>query len=57
MMILIGEIWHFVNDLQEGNQRPPSLGFHNIVIIVSKVIYSRIMILHNSIHTYKLTTI
>ena len=55
--VLVSEIGHLFNDFKKGCERPPSFGFHNIVIIVPKVIYSRVMILYNKFYTYRLTTI
>lgn len=54
---VVSKIGHLFYDFKKGCERPPSFGFHNIVIIVPKVIYSRVMILYDKIYTSRLTTI
>jgi hypothetical protein len=56
-MVLVSKIGHLFDDFEKGCERPPSFGFHNIVIIVPRVIYSRVMILCDKFYTSRLTTI
>ena len=57
MVILVGKVGHLFYDLEKGCKRPPSFGFHDVVVIVPKVIDPRVMVLCVGIATSRLTTI